>query len=130
MKASTISFRTAVICAALGMSMGLMMGGSHNFALAPAHAHLNLLGWVSLFLFGIFYKLHPAADTSLLGRIQVILWTVGTLVMATGVSLIYSGNAAVGEPLGGMGSVATFVGLILFIRVVYVATSSRATPQT
>jgi hypothetical protein len=28
----------------------------------PAHAHLNLLGWVSLFLFGIDYRLHPSLE--------------------------------------------------------------------
>jgi hypothetical protein len=32
---------------------------AHDHSIMPAHAHLNLLGWVSLFLFGIFYKLIP-----------------------------------------------------------------------
>jgi hypothetical protein len=48
--------------------------GTSRFAV---HAHLNLLGWVSLFLFGIYYRLHPASDASALARIQVWIWSIG-----------------------------------------------------
>jgi len=123
MKASTLGFRIAVLCAAIGMIIGLMMAASHNHAVMPAHAHLNLLGWVSLFLFSIFYKLHPVADTTLIAKIQVMVWTFGAVVMATGVGLIYTGRT-IGEPLAGIGSIATLIGLALFIRVVYVETSA------
>ena len=34
-------------------TMGIGMAASQNHSIMPAHAHLNLLGWVSLFLFGI-----------------------------------------------------------------------------
>jgi len=126
--ASTMSFRIAVMCAAVGMIMGLIMAGSHNHAVMPAHAHLNLLGWVSLFLFGIFYKLHPGADVSLLAKVQVIVWAFGAVIMAVGVALIYTGRAA-GEPLAGIGSIATLIGMMLFIKVVYSETSTKRMPQ-
>ncbi len=54
MKASSLSFLAAVIAAVTGMAWGLIMGISENHVTMPAHAHLNLLGWVSLFLIGIF----------------------------------------------------------------------------
>ena len=34
------------------MLAGIVMGIQQNFVLAPAHAHLNLIGGVLLFLFG------------------------------------------------------------------------------
>jgi hypothetical protein len=37
----------------------------------PAHALLNLLGWVSLFLFGIYHRLHPAVDFNPLASLQL-----------------------------------------------------------
>ena len=40
------------------------MAISNDHAAMPAHAHLNLLGFVALFLFGVFYHLHPAIDRS------------------------------------------------------------------
>jgi hypothetical protein len=53
MKASSFSFKIATVMALAGIAMGIGMAASHDHSLMPAHAHLNLLGWVSLFLFGI-----------------------------------------------------------------------------
>ena len=59
MKASTLSFQAAVVFIVAGMIWGIFMAISDDHSAMPAHAHLNLLGWVSLFLFGIYYRLHP-----------------------------------------------------------------------
>ena len=40
-----------------GMMLGEYMGANNDFTLAPLHAHINLLGWVTLALFGTFYAL-------------------------------------------------------------------------
>src|ERR1700730_4555329 len=80
MKASILSFRAAVLVVIAGMIWGIVMGISQDHSTMPAHAHLNLLGWVSLFLFGIYYHLHPAVDLSRLALVQVWIWIVGTIV--------------------------------------------------
>ena len=49
MKASSLSFFAAVIAVLVGMSWGIVMAISQDHSAMPAHAHLNLLGWVSLF---------------------------------------------------------------------------------
>src|SRR5579872_5073874 len=104
MKASSLSFRTAVLVAIVGMVWGIIMAVSGNHSALPAHAHLNLLGWVSLFLFGIFYRLHPHIDSSRSARVQVGVWIVGVVILTVGVGLIYSTGAAAGEPIAGVGS--------------------------
>ena len=43
----------AVVAAMFGMGGGIFMAITHDFTLAPAHAHLNLLGWVSMALYGL-----------------------------------------------------------------------------
>src|ERR1700726_2476503 len=80
MKASILSFRAAVLMVVAGMIWGIVMGISQDHSTLPAHAHLNLLGWVSLFLFGIYYHLHPAVDLNRLALVQVSIWIVGTIV--------------------------------------------------
>ena len=55
MKASVLSFRAAVVMVVAGMIWGIVMAITEDHSTFPAHAHLNLLGWVSLFLFGIYY---------------------------------------------------------------------------
>ena len=59
----TSYFRIASLYLLAGVVMGIVMAASENVTLRPVHAHLNLLGWVSLALFGLFYTIYPnAAD--------------------------------------------------------------------
>ena len=60
MKASTLCFRAAVVLVVIGMLWGLQMAISGDHSAHPAHAHLNLLGWVSMALFGLIGMAHPA----------------------------------------------------------------------
>src|SRR5882757_3490711 len=62
-------FAVAPIYVLIGMGFGIYMGASQNFTLAPAHAHLNLLGWVTMALYGTFYALCREASVKL-------AWTV------------------------------------------------------
>ena len=60
----------SVVILLAGMLAGIVMGAQQNFLLAPAHAHLNLIGGVLLFLFGLYYRVVPAAGRMTLARIQ------------------------------------------------------------
>ncbi|WP_426433967.1 hypothetical protein [Bradyrhizobium genosp. P] len=48
-----------VVVLLFGMLAGIAMGIRQDFALASAHAHLNLVGGVLLFLFGLIIGLFP-----------------------------------------------------------------------
>jgi peptidoglycan/LPS O-acetylase OafA/YrhL len=113
MKASSLSFPAAVVMVLAGMGWGIIMAISQDHSAMPAHAHLNLLGWVSLFLFGIFYHLHPALDRSRAALVQVGLWIVGTVILTTGVGLIHTGHD-VGEPIAAAGSFTVLTAMLLF----------------
>ncbi|HTC97152.1 MAG TPA: hypothetical protein VK734_05490 [Bradyrhizobium sp.] len=60
----------SVVVLFCGMVLGIAMGISEDFALQAVHAHLNLLGGVLLFLFGLYYRLVPAAGASTLANVQ------------------------------------------------------------
>ena len=62
-------FAVAPVYVLIGMGFGIFMGATQNFTLAPAHAHLNLIGWVTMALYGTFYALAREASTKL-------AWTV------------------------------------------------------
>ena len=113
MKASSLSFFAAVIAVLIGMSWGIVMAMSQDHSSMPAHAHLNLLGWVSLFLFGIFYRLHPALEVSRIALAQVWIWIVGTIALTVGVAMLHAGNKA-GEPYAGIGSFVLLGDMLLF----------------
>jgi len=76
-------FAVAPVYVLIGMSLGIFMGASGDHSLYPAHAHMNLLGWVTLALFGTFYAL--ARDAS-----QKLAWTTFFLMNAGLVIMIPS----------------------------------------
>ncbi|MGH6738686.1 MAG: hypothetical protein ACREDY_06585, partial [Bradyrhizobium sp.] len=117
MPASTLSFRSAVILGVAGMIMGIVMAASGNHSVYPAHAHLNLLGWVSLFLIGIFYRYYPALDASRIALLQVWIWICGTVVLTLGVMAIFMGHMEY-EPVAIVGSLIILADMVLFAYLV------------
>lgn len=113
MRASSASFQAAVLFVLAGMIWGIQMAISNDHSAFPAHAHLNLLGWVSLFLFGIYYRLNPRLDESLAARIQVGIWSLGVVVMSIGVGLVHTGHEA-GDPIAAIGSLVILAGMLFF----------------
>jgi len=117
-KASSLSFKAAVLFAMTGMAMGIAMAATHDHSVFPAHAHLNLLGWVSLFLIGIYYRFNPSLDMSRAGLVQVVVWILGTIILTIGVAAIYLGHPAA-EPVAIVGSLIIFADMLFFAVLVF-----------
>ena|SRR5579863_137931 len=124
MSASALSFRAAVAFAIAGMIWGLVMAISEDHSTLTAHAHLNLLGWVSLFLFGIYYRLHPLLDGTRIAFVQVWVWIIATIILTIGVGLVYTGHA-IGRPPAAFGSVVALCDMLVFGWIV-LSRSSKA----
>jgi hypothetical protein len=118
MKASSLCFQAAVLFVIAGMIWGITMAISEDHSAMPAHAHLNLLGWVSLFLFGIYYKLNPSLEDAKSAMAQVWIWIVGTIVLTIGVALVHAGHSA-GDPIAAIGSFIVLLDMLLFGWLVY-----------
>jgi hypothetical protein len=128
MKASSLSFQAAVLFVLAGMGWGIQMGVTHDHSAFPAHAHLNLLGWVSLFLFGVYYHLNPSLDRAGVARIQVWIWIVGTITEAIGAGLVTTGHEAA-VPVVAVGSLTVFAAMLIFGWLVFQCERDR-TRQT
>ena len=118
MNASSLCFRAAMLLLLAGMAWGLQMAISGDHSAFPAHAHLNLLGFVALFLFGIFYRLNPSVESNRLAIPQVWIWVGATIVIAIGVGLVSTGHAS-GEPIAAVGSLVVFADAALFAWLVF-----------
>ncbi|MBA8901698.1 MULTISPECIES: hypothetical protein [unclassified Phyllobacterium] len=115
---SQLYFKTATILFLVGIVMGLHMGISGNHNTYPAHAHLNLLGWVSSAIFGIYFALNPAKAGGRLPMIQFVVYTIGVIVMTVGLYLMLQGNPAM-DALVGIGSFIVLAGVLLFTAIVF-----------
>ncbi|MEN0072958.1 MAG: hypothetical protein AAGC69_01155 [Paracraurococcus sp.] len=104
---------TAAACLLLGTDMGIAMGVAHDFQYAPAHAHLNLLGWASLALMGLTYQAWPAlAAQRGLAVAQYGLSAGAALAFPCGIYL----SIAQGQPgLAIAASLVWLAGVLLFL---------------
>ena len=77
----------AAIMLTAGVGLGIRMGIVHDFSLAPVHAHINLVGWASLALFGIVYRLYPAMAGSRLAGLHFIVAAPAAIMFPIGIAL-------------------------------------------
>ncbi|MCY0094863.1 hypothetical protein [Hoeflea ulvae] len=100
----------------LGMIWGIEMAISGDHMLAPAHAHLNLVGWATLALFGLYYTLTPSAGATLLAKIHLGLAIAGVVVMVPGIAIVLKGG---GEAVAATGSMLTAASMLVFLYTVF-----------
>jgi hypothetical protein len=48
--------RFAAVFGIIGTFIGSQMSGSMDYSMRPIHAHILLVGWLSVFAWGIFYQ--------------------------------------------------------------------------
>ena len=107
-----------VVLLLVGMLAGIAMGIQQDFTLAPAHAHLNLVGGVLLFLFGLYYRMVPAAGSSQLAKLQGWLHIVGAVVFPAGVAIVVlKGTSYIAAPI--VGSLIAVAAMGLFTVIVF-----------
>jgi len=109
-------FIVAAAAALVGMSLGIFMGANEDFTLAPVHAHLNLLGWVSMFLYGLYYRGAPHPPDRL-ARLQVAVAALGFPGMTGGLAILLTGGGTVAYGLVMAGSILTICSMVLFAAV-------------
>lgn len=80
-RVSNAFFTVAALCGLAGMVWGSWMGASGDHGLHPAHAHLNLLGWVSLSIMGGYYALPGAPKAGVLAWVNFVLSALGAILM-------------------------------------------------
>jgi hypothetical protein len=113
----------SVVVLLVGMLAGIVMGIQQNFTLAPAHAHLNLIGGVLLFLFGLYYRLVPAAGTTTLAKVQGWLHMIGAILFPAGVAIVLlKGSSFEAAPIAG--ALIVVAAMALFVVIVFQTSSS------
>lgn len=80
-RVSSAFFTVAALCGLSGMIWGSYMGATHDHAMMPAHAHLNLLGWVTLSIMGGYYAL-PGNEPRVLAWVNFVLSALGAILTA------------------------------------------------
>jgi len=107
-------FKIAVVYLLAGASMGLVMGITRQFQFAAVHAHVNLLGWVSLALAGVIYDIYPEAAETRLAHWHFWLHNLGLPVFMVSLFLLLAGNASAATGVA-IGATVTLLGIAAFV---------------
>ena len=108
----------------VGVGIGTWMGLTHNFHFAPVHAHLNLLGWTSLAIFGLCYRVYPALAASRLALPHFALAAGGAICFPVGIALSITDVTMEVAKLGAL--LWTLAVLLFLVALVRLALAGRA----
>jgi hypothetical protein len=123
-------FKAAVTFFVIGILMGLQMSISGEHNVIGAHAHTNLLGWVTMATFGGYYALNPGKAETRLAAIHFWSYLAAVCVMVPSLYLLYLGYAAFEPPLAAA-SIVALLSVFAFALIVFSrpeAESQRSAP--
>ena len=95
-----------------GFAFGIWVGVSEHFELAPVHAHINLVGFASMVLFGLMYRAYPALAESKLTAAHFVIFTIGAVLFIAGIPLAQAHQTIA---LAVIGSLLVLAGLLVFL---------------
>ena len=119
-RVSAAFFAVGTIAVLIGMFWGMYMGAHQNMVTMPAHAHLNLLGWVTMALYGTFYTLEGPSLSPRLAWTNFVVSTASLVVMIPSLAMFLS-NGNDPKYLPGMqaGEGLAVLGMLIFAISVF-----------
>lgn len=116
--------RLGVLSALVGMTLGVWMGANQDFVLRPVHAHINLLGFASMMLFGLFYRAFPAAARGWLPLVHFALSVLGFLILMPSLTLLLL-QKPLFLPAMIASEIMLVLSMLLFVVIVFMATVKK-----
>lgn len=127
MSVSNNFLRLGVLSALIGMSLGVWMGANQDFVLRPVHAHINLLGFASMMLFGLVYRAFPEAARGRLPMAHFVLSVLGFLVLMPALTLMLL-SYQVPTVVLAVSEIMLVLSMLLFTVIIFRATGGRTAP--
>ena len=129
-RVSAAFFAVGGLCVLTGMLLGMHMGATSDFALVPLHAHLNLLGWATMALYGTFYALTAQTMSKSLAWINFSFSAAGIIILAPALGIFLKTNNAAVIPVMMVGEVLSVLALLTFLYSAFRELARRRTePQ-
>jgi cbb3-type cytochrome oxidase subunit 1 len=101
----------------VGIGFGMYMGASQDVNMTPVHAHLNLLGFVLMTLFGLLYRVMPELAGSTLAKVHFWLHQIGVLVLMVLLFLYLAGTVSEAGmvPAAPIAEVVVWIGVLCYV---------------
>ncbi|QQZ08618.1 hypothetical protein [Heyndrickxia vini] len=87
MDRTKLLLRMSALYGVIGAVLGSHMAASNAYAFRPVHAHILVVGWLSLFAFAIYYRVFSIPKKSVLATIHIWTAIVGSFGLTVGMWL-------------------------------------------
>ncbi|WP_213424035.1 hypothetical protein [Bhargavaea massiliensis] len=120
--------RIAAIFGLIGTVLGSHMAGSGSYAFRPIHAHILLVGWLSLFAWGVFYNLYAIRSQKL---VAIQGWTgiIGAIGLTAGMWMQFMQPFGIDETFSLIfyivGGTILLIAFALFVAVTFMTVKGQ-----
>ncbi|WP_027965084.1 hypothetical protein [Halalkalibacillus halophilus] len=119
---SKLLLRFSALFALVGAYLGSHMAGAGSPAFQTVHAHILLVGWLTLFAWSIFYKVYQP-EVGLLVKLHVWTGIIGAFGLTLGMWLYYLRPIGLPDPFVTVffivGGTIALIAFFLFVLVVF-----------
>ncbi|MCJ9427857.1 hypothetical protein [Kordiimonas marina] len=116
-KLAKLHLRLGGIYALFGMALGIHMAAKADYTLAPVHAHVNLLGWVSVMIYGLVYTVFKDRPVTMLMKLHAVLAHVGLWIITVGLFIFLQGSGSDVPAI--IGSLLTILSMAVFVVILF-----------
>ncbi len=116
MRIAYFCFIIGALAGITGIGLGIYMGASEDHSLSPAHAHLNLLGWVTMTLYGLYHRYAPQSYRWL-NWLQVSCAAAGFPIFTAALAYYLATGDVDVIANAWIGALLTLAGMVLFLAV-------------
>ncbi|WP_394232354.1 cytochrome-c oxidase [Niallia oryzisoli] len=109
----------------IGVGFGLYMSMADAHEFVGVHAHVNLLGWLSLAVIGTIYSVYPELAATKLAKTHFWLHNIALPVMMIGLYFLILGQEAL-VPVVAAGGTVMVLAIVLFALNVLINGKQRA----
>lgn len=102
---SVLYFLTAIV-------LGNYMGIQQDFRLKHVHVHIAVLGWLSLAVLGLLYRVYPELERGWMPQVHLWLHNVGLLIFMGGFAYFAVSGDKFVAPIA-VGAIAMSAGVVL-----------------
>lgn len=110
--------RVAALYGLLGAILGSHVAGSQDYNYVPAHGHVLVVGWLTLFAYGVFYHVFPIPGMRKIASVHSVLALIGGATMPLFMLVYYLERNPLTTGLFISSASILLVAMILFVIIV------------
>ena len=111
--------RIAAIYSLIGALLGSDLAGRKDFSMIPGHAHILVVGWLTLFAYGIFYYVFKEISMKKTAKLHAWTSILGGGLMPLSMLIYYKNETALTTVMFIVTASILLLAIILFTVMVF-----------